>query len=50
MIKTETHNGLCTGFTIFVAGQRGQKIFEKTNISPARIEERVVNVSSDFNE
>lgn len=49
MIKTETHNGLCTGFTIFVAGQRGQKIFEKTNISPARIEERIVNVSSDFN-
>ena len=48
MIKTETYNGLCTGFTIFVAGQRGQKIFEKTNISPARIEERVVNVSDDF--
>ncbi len=48
MIKTESYNGLCTGFTIFVAGQRGQKIFEKTNISPARIEERIVNVSSKF--
>ena len=48
MIKSETYNGLCTGFTIFVAGQRGQKIFEKTNISPARIEERVINVSDGF--
>ena len=48
MIKTESHNGLSTGFTIFVAGQRGQKIFEKTNVSPARIEERIVNVSSKF--
>ncbi len=48
MIKTESHNGLSTGFTIFVAGQRGQKIFEKTNVSPARIEERIVNVSGKF--
>lgn len=48
MINTESHNGLCTGFTIFVAGQRGQKIFEKSNISPARIEERVVNIKSEF--
>lgn len=48
MIKTESYNGLSTGFTIFVAGQRGQKIFEKTNISPARIEERIINVSDKF--
>ena len=48
MINTESHNGLCTGFTIFVAGQRGQKIFENSNISPARIEERVVNIKSEF--
>lgn len=48
MINTESNNGLCTGFTIFVAGQRGQKIFEKTNISPARIEERVVNLKDEF--
>ncbi len=48
MINTESNNGLCTGFTIFVAGQRGQKIFEKSNISPARIEERVVNLKDEF--
>ena len=48
MINTESNNGLCTGFTIFVAGQRGQKIFEKTNISPARIEERVINIKDKF--
>lgn len=48
MINTESVNGLCTGFTIFVAGQRGQKIFEKSNISPARIEERVVNLKDEF--
>ena len=48
LINTESNNGLCTGFTIFVAGQRGQKIFEKTNISPARIEERVVNLKNEF--
>ncbi len=48
MIKTESYNGLSTGFTIFVAGQRGQKIFEKTNVSPARIEERIINVSNEF--
>ena len=48
MINTESHNGLCTGFTIFVAGQRGQKIFEKTNISPARIEERAINLKDEF--
>lgn len=48
MINTESNNGLCTGFTIFVAGQRGQKIFEKSNISPARIEERVINLKDEF--
>lgn len=48
MINTESNNGLCTGFTIFVAGQRGQKILEKTNISPARIEERVINLKDGF--
>ena len=48
MINTESNNGLCTGFTIFVAGQRGQKIFEKSNISPARIEERVINLKNEF--
>lgn len=48
MINTESNNGLCTGFTIFVAGQRGQKIFEKTNISPARIEERAINLKDEF--
>lgn len=48
LINTESNNGLCTGFTIFVAGQRGQKIFEKSNISPARIEERVVNIKDEF--
>ena len=48
LINTESNNGLCTGFTIFVAGQRGQKIFEKSNISPARIEERVVNLKDEF--
>ena len=48
VINTESNNGLCTGFTIFVAGQRGQKIFEKSNISPARIEERVINLKNEF--
>lgn len=48
MINTESNNGLCTGFTIFVAGQRGQKIFEKSNVSPARIEERVINLKDEF--
>ena len=48
MINTESNNGLCTGFTIFVAGQRGQKILEKTNIAPARIEERIVNLKDEF--
>lgn len=48
MINTESSNGLCTGFTIFVAGQRGQKIFEKTNVSPARIEEREINLKDEF--
>lgn len=48
MINTESNNGLCTGFTIFVAGQRGQKILEKTNIAPARIEERIINLKDEF--
>ena len=48
MINAESSNGLCTGFTIFVAGQRGQKIFEKSNVSPARIEERVINLKDEF--
>lgn len=48
MINTGSKSGLTTGFTIFVAGQRGQKIFEKTNISPARIHERELNIKSEF--
>lgn len=48
MINTGGKTGLTTGFSIFVAGQRGQKIFEKTNISPARIHERELNIKSEF--
>lgn len=48
VINTGSSTGLTTGFTIFVAGQRGQMIVGKTNISPARIHSREVNVRSEF--
>ncbi len=48
MINVGNSTGLSTGFSMFVAGQRGQKIFEKTNISPARVHERELNIKSEF--
>ncbi len=44
IINTEPRNGLVTGFTAFVAGEKGQRIILKSGIVPATVPTRVVDV------
>ncbi len=47
MILTEPRAGLGTGFTSFVASDKGQRIMLKTGILPYTMPERVVNVKEE---
>lgn len=44
IINAEPRNGLCTGFTSFVASDKGQRIILKSGIIPAVAPTRVVNI------
>ena len=44
IINSEPRNGLCTGFTSFVASDKGQRIILKSGIIPAVAPTRVVNI------
>jgi len=48
MINTEPRNGLATGFSAFVAGDKGQRIILKTGILPAVAPTRVVNIRKEL--
>jgi phosphate transport system substrate-binding protein len=44
MINTEPRDGLATGFSAFVAGDKGQRIILKSGILPAVVPTRLVNI------
>lgn len=44
IINSEPRNGLCTGFTSFVASDKGQRIILKSGIIPAVAPTRIVNI------
>ena len=44
MINMEPRDGLATGFSAFVAGEKGQRIILKSGILPTALPTRVVNV------
>ena len=44
MINTEPRNGLATGFSAFIASDKGQRIILKSGILPAVAPTRVVNI------
>ena len=44
-ICTEPRNGLASGFSSFVNGPVGQKIFEKSGLMPARLPARILRVT-----
>ncbi len=44
-ICTEPRNGLASGFSSFVNGPVGQKIFEKSGLMPARLPARIIRVT-----
>lgn len=48
MILSEPRPGLGTGFTSFVASDKGQKIIQKTGILPYTLPERIVNIKADY--
>ena len=43
IISREARTGLGTGFTSFVAGQKGQLIFQKSGLMPANVQARIVS-------
>jgi phosphate transport system substrate-binding protein len=47
-INTEPRNGLATGFTSFLASDRGQRIILKCGILPATQPVRIVKVKNEF--
>ena len=47
-IDTEPRNGLATGFTSFLASDKGQRIILKSGIVPANAPIRLVNVREDL--
>jgi phosphate transport system substrate-binding protein len=47
-INAEPRNGLATGFTSFLAGDKGQRIILKTGILPATAPVRLVKVRDDL--
>ena len=48
IINTEPRNGLVTGFSSFVASDKGQRIILKSGIIPAIAPTRVINIRKDF--
>ena len=48
IINAEPRNGLVTGFSSFVASDKGQRIILKAGIIPAVAPTRVVNMRKDF--
>jgi phosphate transport system substrate-binding protein len=48
MINSEPRNGLATGFSAFLAGDKGQRIILKSGILPAVAPTRVVNVRKEL--
>ena len=48
IINAEPRNGLVTGFSAFVASDKGQRIILKSGVLPAIAPTRVVNVRKDF--
>lgn len=48
MINTEPRNGLSTGLSSFMAGDKGQRILLKTGVLPAIAPTRLVNVREEF--
>lgn len=48
IINAEPRTGLATGFTSFVASDRGQRIILKSGILPATQPVRIVNIKEDF--
>jgi phosphate transport system substrate-binding protein len=48
LINTEPRNGLATGFSAFMASDKGQRIILKSGILPAVAPTRVVNIRKDI--
>ena len=48
MINAEPRNGLVTGFSAFVASDKGQRIILKSGVLPAIAPTRVINIRKDF--
>jgi len=48
IINAEPRNGLVTGFSAFVASDKGQRIILKSGILPAIAPTRVINIRKDF--
>jgi phosphate transport system substrate-binding protein len=48
MINTEPRNGLVTGFSAFVASDKGQRIILKSGVLPAVAPTRVINMRKDL--
>jgi phosphate transport system substrate-binding protein len=48
IINTEPRNGLVTGFSAFVASDKGQRIILKSGVLPAVAPTRVINIRRDF--
>jgi phosphate transport system substrate-binding protein len=48
IINAEPRNGLATGFSAFLASDKGQRIILKSGVLPAIAPTRVVNIRKDF--
>ena len=48
IVNAEPRNGLVTGFSAFVASDKGQRIILKSGVLPAIAPTRVVNIRKDF--
>ena len=48
IINAEPRNGLVTGFSSFVAGDKGQRIILKSGVLPAIAPTRVVNIRKEY--
>ena len=48
IINAEPRNGLVTGFSSFVASDKGQRIILKSGVIPAIAPTRVINIRKDF--
>ena len=48
MINAEPRNGLATGFSAYLASDKGQRIILKSGVLPAIAPTRVINIRKDF--